>query len=64
MIGFDNTILATIIDPPLTTIAQPMQEIGRRVVDLIIQEMRGKKTQKQRVLLLPELVVRGSTGLV
>lgn len=64
VIGFDNTILATIIDPPLTTIAQPMQEIGRRVVDLIIQEMRGEKTQKQRVLLLPELVVRGSTGPV
>lgn len=62
VVGFDNTILATIIDPPLTTIAQPIQEIGRQAMDLLVQEIKGEKSMKQRVVLMPELVVRGSTA--
>jgi len=62
VVGFDNTILATIIDPPLTTIAQPIQEIGRQAMDLLVQEIKGEKSAKQRVVLMPELVVRGSTA--
>lgn len=61
VVGFDNTILATIIDPPLTTIGQPIQEIGRQAVELLVQEIKGEKTLKQRVVLLPELVVRSSS---
>lgn len=62
IIGFDNSILAAHMNPPLTTIAQPIQELGRQVVNLISQEINGEKTAKQRIVLLPELVVRGSTG--
>jgi len=62
VVGFDNTILATIIDPPLTTIAQPIQELGRQVVDLIAQGIDGANASKQRFVLLPVLVVRGSTA--
>lgn len=62
IIGFDNTVLATIMDPPLTTIAQPIQEIGRQVVDLLVQEIKGEKALKQRVLLMPQLVERSSCG--
>jgi DNA-binding LacI/PurR family transcriptional regulator len=61
VIGFDNTILASIVDPPLTTIAQPIQEMGRQVMNLLVQEIEGKKNTKQRVVLLPELIIRGST---
>ncbi|TDG00571.1 LacI family DNA-binding transcriptional regulator [Paenibacillus piri] len=62
VVGFDNTILATMIDPSLTTVAQPTQEIGRQAVDLLVQEIRGEKTGKQRAVLLPELIVRQSTA--
>ncbi|MCS7462109.1 LacI family transcriptional regulator [Paenibacillus doosanensis] len=62
VVGFDNTILATIIDPPLTTVAQPIQEIGRQAMDLLMQEIKGEKSMRQRVVLMPELVVRGSTA--
>lgn len=62
VVGFDNTILATIIDPPLTTVAQPIQEMGARTVDLISDEINGTSSGKQRIVLLPELVVRGSTA--
>ncbi|SDN71917.1 transcriptional regulator, LacI family [Paenibacillus sp. yr247] len=64
VVGFDNTILATLIDPPLTTIGQPIHEIGRQAVDLLVQEIKGEKLLKQRVVLLPELVLRNSSAAI
>ncbi|GIP16400.1 HTH-type transcriptional regulator DegA [Paenibacillus montaniterrae] len=64
IVGYDNTILATIIDPPLTTVAQPMQEIGERSVALLVQQIQSKETVRQRVLLMPDLVVRQSTRTI
>jgi len=64
VVGFDNTIIATIVDPPLTTIAQPIQEIGERSVDLLIEQIQTKENLRQRVILMPDLVVRGSTAPV
>lgn len=61
VVGFNNTILAAVVDPPLTSIAQPIQEMGRQVVELLMREMEGEKAVKQRVFLAPELIVRGST---
>lgn len=61
VVGFDNTILASIVDPPLTTIAQPIDEMGRQVMDLLVREIEGEKSTKQRVILPPELIVRDST---
>jgi DNA-binding LacI/PurR family transcriptional regulator len=62
VVGFDNTILATIIDPPLTTIAQPIQDMGAQVVDLIIHHIKGTQTRNQRMVLPPELVIRSSVS--
>lgn len=62
VVGFDNTILAGIIDPPLTTVAQPIAEMGGKVMDLLVKEIKRTASSKQRVVLLPQLVVRGSTG--
>jgi LacI family transcriptional regulator len=61
VIGFDNTLLATITDPPLTTVAQPMEQMGRQVVDILVQEIKNELKHKQRIVLMPELVVRKST---
>jgi DNA-binding LacI/PurR family transcriptional regulator len=62
VVGFDNTILATITDPPLTTVAQPIEQMGRQVVDCLVQEVMNEPRAKQRIILRPELVVRGSTA--
>jgi len=64
VVGFDNTILAAMIDPSLTTVAQPIQEIGKQAVDLLIQEIRGEKSVKRRAVLLPELIVRHSAAAI
>lgn len=62
VVGFDNTVLATICDPPLTTVAQPIEEMGKQVVDLLLRELGGEAEVKQRVILRPELIVRASTA--
>ncbi len=64
VIGFDNTILAEMTAPPLTTISQPIREMGRRVVELLIDEIQGKKKTKSKIILSPELVIRHSTAPV
>ena len=62
IVSFDNTILATVTDPQLTTIAQPMDYMGKAVVDLIVDELKGSKSIKQRMVLRPELLIRESTA--
>ena len=64
IIGFDNTILASVTSPPLTTVAQPIEDLGHRAVDLLIEELKEECEAPQRIVLEPELVVRGSTGNV
>ncbi|MCZ8511080.1 LacI family DNA-binding transcriptional regulator [Paenibacillus filicis] len=62
VIGFDDTILASVTDPPLTTVAQPIGSMGNKVVDLLVQELKKEADFKQRVVLRPELVVRRSAA--
>lgn len=61
VIGFDNTLLAGIVDPPLTTMAQPIAQMGKQVMDLIIAEVHEPSKAKQKIVLMPELVIRQST---
>ena len=60
IVGFDGVPEGALSDPPLTTIAQPMVEMGRRAVQNIL-EFDGTV---RRETLDVELVVRGSTAPV
>jgi LacI family transcriptional regulator len=57
--GFNDTPLAAELPVPLTTVRSPMQELGRRGVDLLTRLLRGEQVESER--LRPELVVRAST---
>lgn len=61
IVGFDNTILATSVDPPLTSVKQPIEEMGREAINLLIQRIEGKKETIGRIVLLPEIIFRSST---
>lgn len=61
IIGFDDTILATISVPGLTTVAQPIAEMSNKCVDMLIQEIHDGKTLNERHLFNPELIMRGTT---
>ena len=61
LIGFDDIRFARFLDPPLTTVAQPMRQIGEGTVKLLLQILRGEKMPES--MTLPHtLVVRSSTA--
>lgn len=63
VIGFDNTILSTVTNPMLSTIAQPMDQMVKLAFGLLIDNKEGTGEIKQRIMMQPELVIRESTVL-
>lgn len=61
VIGLDNIEHSWMIQPALTTIAQPFQEMCANAVDIIIKMSRKEIISATRIVLDPELVVRGTT---
>ncbi|MBB6448759.1 DNA-binding LacI/PurR family transcriptional regulator [Geomicrobium halophilum] len=61
VVGFDNTVLAEVTDPPLTTISQPKADMGKQIVRMLVEAIEGKKTSKSKIILSPELIIRQST---
>lgn len=62
--GFDDIDLAQATNPQLTTVRQPLEEMGRMAVSLLIRLLDGHRVDALHVELATELVVRGSTGPV
>ncbi|HWO97080.1 MAG TPA: LacI family DNA-binding transcriptional regulator [Bacillus sp. (in: firmicutes)] len=62
IMGFDNTVMCDIVEPQLSSVAPPVQEMGRQAMELLIQQIEQKDNMKQRISLLPELVIRRSTS--
>jgi LacI family transcriptional regulator len=62
VVGFDDIFPASLCDPPLTTVHQPMRKIGERACDRLF-ELIAQPALRPRVELLPtELVIRSSCG--
>jgi len=60
--GFDDIPLAAFMTPALTTLHQPIYEIGRRTCTMLINILNGRTPQNGHILLTPSLVVRESSG--
>jgi LacI family transcriptional regulator len=61
VIGFDDIPSASDVYPPLTTIRQPLAEMGRAAVRMMLAKLRGVEPPSQRITLATELVERAST---
>ncbi len=61
VVGFDNIELSQIVEPALTTIAQPAYKMGAHGAMLLIKLIEGKKLKKKNIILEPELIIRGTT---
>jgi DNA-binding LacI/PurR family transcriptional regulator len=61
LVGFDNILLASYVDPPLTTIAQPMFEMGQRAMEMALTLIRAPRARVADVTIQGELIVRAST---
>ncbi|HZW03831.1 MAG TPA: LacI family DNA-binding transcriptional regulator [Anaerolineaceae bacterium] len=62
VIGFDDIELAEYTLPPLTTIAQPKQQVGQLAIDLLLERIGEPALPARRVVLPVELIARHSTG--
>lgn len=61
VIGFDNIELSSMVDPPITTIEQPGQQIGYQGCELLIEKINNPQTPVKKIFLDTELIVRKST---
>lgn len=62
IIGFDDTVLASVTDPPLTTVAQPIEQMGQTAVRLVVRIIEQPSEHPERIVLPPALTTRQSSG--
>ena len=62
VVGFDNTALARVVTPALTTVAQPLRSLGSTATEMLIRLMTGQGLKDIEVVLDCQLVVRSSCG--
>jgi LacI family transcriptional regulator len=62
LVGFDDIAMASLAYPALTTISQPLQEMGRLAVTLLYRQISGQSLDANRVELSTKLVIRDSTA--
>ena len=63
VIGFDDVPLAAYFRPTLTTIRQPIYDIGKKLSQILIEIIKGEEPVERQIILRPELVVRESSGV-
>jgi DNA-binding LacI/PurR family transcriptional regulator len=62
VVGYDDSAFMNCTSPPLTTVRQPIESMGRAAVELLSAQIGGAPVAADELLFEPELVVRGSTG--
>jgi DNA-binding LacI/PurR family transcriptional regulator len=64
VVGYDDSAFMNCTDPPLTTVRQPIEAMGKAAVALLVSQIENGAVYPEELLFEPELVVRGSTGRV
>jgi DNA-binding LacI/PurR family transcriptional regulator len=59
--GFDGTDLAEMVTPPLSTLAQPSRDMGRKAFALLLNKIDQPDSPTQRIMMDWHFVVRAST---
>nr|CEL15809.1 Ribose operon repressor [Kibdelosporangium sp. MJ126-NF4]CTQ93734.1 Ribose operon repressor [Kibdelosporangium sp. MJ126-NF4] len=62
VVGYDDVEWADLIDPPITTMAQPIAEIGRTAVRMLLNRIADPSRQATTTRLQPTLMHRNSCG--
>ncbi len=60
VIGFDDVMYTAQMSPPLTTVRQPLQEIGKMAANMLLRLIAGQQIESNHVELSPSLVIRKS----
>ena len=62
VVGFDDSEAAGVVTPTLTTVRQPLAELGRTAVSLLMRMIERQRLEALRVELATRLVIRGSAA--
>ncbi|MGC9155561.1 MAG: LacI family DNA-binding transcriptional regulator [Ferrimicrobium sp.] len=62
--GFDNISVSRHVTPPLTTVRQPMRELGEAAIELLLARIRQPDATRKTLYLSTELILRESCGCV
>ena len=62
VVGFDDTSESLIVDPALTTVRQPLAEMGRTAVSILLRQIENRRFEPLRVELETKLIIRASTA--
>jgi LacI family transcriptional regulator len=60
--GYDDLIYASLLETPLTTVQQPMEQMCRKAVELILSKIEKPDDINEKILISPRLVIRASTS--
>lgn len=63
VVGFDDTVEAAVVVPGLTTVRQPLAEMGRTAVSLLLRQVQNRHFEPLRIEIETRLVVRESTAV-
>jgi LacI family transcriptional regulator len=63
IVGFDDSVYAPVVDPALTTVRQPLAEMGATAVDLLVRLMRQETVDALHLEPFTRLVVRETTTI-
>jgi DNA-binding LacI/PurR family transcriptional regulator len=64
VVGYDDSAFMSCTDPPLTTVRQPIEAIGRAAVEMLTGQIEGSQVSPDELFFEPEIVARGSTATV
>jgi len=64
IVGFDDVFYSTILDVPLTTISQPILNLGEKAVRILVDNFNSKFNEKTSIVFEPYLTLRSSTTLI
>ena len=62
VVGYDDSTFMACTDPPLTTVRQPIEAIGRAAVEMLTGQIEGSSVSPDELFFEPEIVARGSTA--
>ena len=62
VVGFDDIMSAAFLNPSLTTVRQPLRQMGEIAAQILLERLGGRDDHEPFVTVEPELVIRDSTG--
>lgn len=62
--GYDDTPMVAYLSPPLTSVRQPVAQIGAKLVEMLVGILNGAAEEQTPILFEPELIIRQSSDFI